>query len=241
MIQPHFIEVYDDLLPAEACRDLIERFEGRPQAGRSPASSDTDSSSGGSELPLDSQPDWSDARQVLNDAALRGLRQYLRRYGHAALGPLQFQVHDPITRAPVTLNARGIAALGDEPLNSLILQLFRPGGVHVRRHRGDAGGDPFWRHELYPNPTLDDAESLHRILLWSIYLNDGFHEGEMEFLYQARTITPKIGSLVIAPTAFTHTYRHKTPKGRDRYVASGWILFRRAETFFDAPASSPQP
>jgi len=240
MIQPDFIEVYDGLLSPVVCRDLIERFERSLAAGRSPTSSDTDSSSDGSELPLDSQPGWSDARQALNDAALRGFRHYLRRYGHAALGPLRFEVQDPITSAPVTLNARGIAALGDESLNSLILQLFRPGGVYVRRHRGDAGGEPGWRHELYPNPSLDDAESLHRVLLWSVYLNDGFHEGETEFLYQARTITPKTGSLVIAPTAFTHTYRQKTPKGGDRYVASGWILFRRADTFFDASASSVQ-
>jgi len=41
--------------------------------------------------------------------------------------------------------------------------------------------------------------------LWTIYLNDGFDEGETEFAYQGRKIKPKTGSLLIAPTAFIRT------------------------------------
>ena len=32
--------------------------------------------------------------------------------------------------------------------------------------------------------AADNGETLHRVLLWTIYLNDGFDEGETEFLYQ---------------------------------------------------------
>jgi len=35
------------------------------------------------------------------------------------------------------------------------------------------------------------------------------------------------GSLLIAPTAFTHTHRGHMPKGGDKYIATSWVLFRR--------------
>ena len=73
------------------------------------------------------------------------------------------------------------------------------------------------------------GENLHRTLLWTIYLNDGFGEGETEFLHQRRKIAPRTGSLLIAPTAFTHTHRGNMPKGGDKYIATSWILFQRAE------------
>ena len=76
------------------------------------------------------------------------------------------------------------------------------------------------------------AETLHRTLLWTIYLNDDFHDGETEFLYQERKIVPRTGCLLIAPTAFTHTHRGNRPRGGDKYIATSWILFQRAETLF---------
>jgi hypothetical protein len=81
-------------------------------------------------------------------------------------------------------------------------------------------------------PKNADAEQLHRHVLWTIYLNDGFRDGETEFLYQGRKIVPKTGSLLIAPTAFTHTHRGNTPQGGDKYIATSWVLFQRAETLF---------
>jgi hypothetical protein len=74
-------------------------------------------------------------------------------------------------------------------------------------------------------------------LLWTIYLNDNFDEGETEFLYQQKRVRPKVGSVLIAPTAFTHTHRGNMPKGNDKYIATSWILFRRAEAIgLTAPA-----
>ena len=90
------------------------------------------------------------------------------------------------------------------------------------------GGYRYWHCELYPQ--LDHGETLHRVVLWTIHLNDNFQEGETEFLYQRRKIAPRAGSLLIAPTAFTHTHRGNMPKGRDKYIATGWVLFQRAET-----------
>ena len=76
------------------------------------------------------------------------------------------------------------------------------------------------------------AETLHRHLLWTIYLNDGFDAGETEFLFQHRKIAPRTGDLLIAPTAFTHTHRGNTPQNGDKFIATSWILFQRAETLY---------
>jgi hypothetical protein len=111
---------------------------------------------------------------------------------------------------------------------------FRPGAINLQRYRAGSGGYPYWHCELFPRSP--NAEQLHRHVLWTIYLNDGFSAGETEFLYQQRKIVPKAGSLLIAPTAFTHTHRGNTPLGRDKYIATSWVLFQRAETLFP-PAS----
>ena len=70
----------------------------------------------------------------------------------------------------------------------------------------------------------------------TIYLNDDFDEGETGFLYQRRKIVPKTGALLIAPTAFTHTHRGNMPKRGDKYIATSWILFRRAEAMHASSA-----
>ncbi len=43
---------------------------------------------------------------------------------------------------------------------------------------------------------------------------------------------PKTGSLLIAPSAFTHTHRGNTPASGDKYIATSWILFQRAEKLY---------
>jgi len=234
MPTPDFIEVYDNALDEIACRALIERFERSREAQRGVTGGGVDTSLKDSwDIALDSNPAWGDARQLLNDAVLVGLRDYLRRYAHAALAPVRLQVEDPVTGQLATLDAGRVAALDDATLNSIILQVFRPGSINLQKYTADQGGYPYWHCELYPK--ADNGETLHRVVLWTIYLNDGFREGETEFLYQNRRIAPKAGSLLIAPTAFTHTHRGNMPKGGDKYIATSWIMFNRAEQLYANP------
>ena len=44
-----------------------------------------------------------------------------------------------------------------------------------------------------------------------------------------------MGDLLIAPTAFTHTHRGNRPGGGDKFIATSWILFQRAEQLFAPP------
>ena len=226
-----FIEVYDNALDAASCRALMDRFEQSGQAQRGATGGGVDVALKDSwDIQLDSTPGWADARQQLNDAAVRGLRQYLRRYAHVALAPLQLKMKDAASGELRPLDADGVAALSDELLDGLIAKVFRPGTINLQKYVAGQGGYPYWHCEQYPR--RDNGEALHRAVLWTIYLNDGFDAGETEFLYQQRKIAPRTGSLLIAPTGFTHTHRGNRPGRGDKYIATSWILYQRAEQLY---------
>jgi 2OG-Fe(II) oxygenase superfamily len=228
MSHPDFVEVYDNALDAARCRELIDRFDRSGQARRGETGGGVEVSLKNSwDIPLHLSPGWADVVQMLNDRVLEAFKRYLRRYAHAALAPMRLQVKHPVTGALTTLDAEGVAALDEPTLNSIVMMLFRPGTINLQKYIADQGGYPYWHCESYPQ--LDQGEALHRVVLWTIYLNDNFGAGETEFLYQGKKIVPKAGSLLIAPTAFTHTHRGNMPTRGDKYIATSWILFQRAE------------
>jgi hypothetical protein len=120
----------------------------------------------------------------------------------------------------------------EDRLQQLMVKIFRPGTINIQKYIADQGGYPYWHCELYPKIGDRFGETLHRILLWSVYLNDGFAVGETEFLYQQRKIVPQTGTLLIAPAGFTHTHRGNRPIGGNKYIATSWILFQRSEQLF---------
>jgi len=131
--------------------------------------------------------------------------------------------------ASVRIDAERLCALPDNLLQALIRKVLRPGAINLQKYIADEGSYPYWHCELYPKANDAAGETLHRTLLWTLYLNDGFAEGETEFLHQQRKIAPKTGSLLIAPAAFTHTHRGNKPKGGSKYIATSWVLFQRAQ------------
>lgn len=235
MSSADFIEVYDGALGPAQCRALIADFEASGLAVRGQTGSGVDVTMKDSwDIHLDAHPVWADAKQLLNDAVLGGLKQYLRRYAHAALAPLQLKFQPNDGGAPVLIDAERLATLDDATLTSIIAKVYRPGSINLQKYIADQGGYPYWHSEQYPK--FDSGESLHRVVLWTIYLNDDFTQGETEFFYQQRKIAPKAGSLLIAPAAFTHTHRGNMPRGGDKYIATSWTLFQRAEKLFGAAA-----
>ena len=64
-----------------------------------------------------------------------------------------------------------------------------------------------------------------RVLFWILYLNDVEEGGETEFLYQSMRVKPKAGTLVIAPSSFTHTQRGNPPLSNEKYIVTGWTEF----------------
>lgn len=235
---PDFIEVYPDALDAGTCAQLIQRFNASGKAVRGKTGSGVDVSMKNSwDICLNDHAEWSDVVGGFNQVVMAGLKRYLRKYAHAVLAPLQLKVPDAATGELRALDAEAIATIDDGMLTAIITKVFRPGTINIQKYIANEGGYPYWHCELYPKVN-DNAETLHRVVLWSIYLNDGFAEGETEFLYQQRKVAPQTGSLLIAPTAFTHTHRGNMPRGGDKYIATSWILFNRSEVLFAPPPAA---
>lgn len=225
-----FIHVVEDALDAVSCHQLLEHFEasnasapGRVGGGVHVELKDSH------DLTITGRPEWQQMEGMLNAAMLRGLMEYVRRWPHTLIAPLMLQVPGPDGDA-LRLDAERIRGMEDSELVPLLRLVFRPGGINLQRYRAGQGGYPYWHCELYPRDA--QAETLHRHLLWTVYLNDGFEAGETEFLYQQRKVAPRTGSLLIAPAAFTHTHRGNRPEGGDKYIATSWVLFQRAERLY---------
>ena len=224
-----FIEVYGDALDRASCAAIVERLRGsdalkpgRIGSGVFPELKHS------RDLGLQGRPEWADVEAALNRAVFAGVLSYVRRYPQALVSPLMLQVADGDT--PRRLTAEDLAAMDDAALAPLLQSCLRPGAINLQWYAAGEGGYPYWHCELYPRDP--GGETLHRHLLWTLYLNDGFEDGETEFLFQQRRITPRTGSLLIAPTAFTHTHRGNRPQGGDKVIATSWILFQRAERLF---------
>jgi hypothetical protein len=231
MSSDDFIEVYDNALDAAACRALIERFEASQRIERGAMGGGVDTSMKNSwDLTITGDAQWADAERALNGAMLRGLLAYLRKYPYTILGPVWLRMRDPHTGAQTLLDPASLVALDDLRLQALVMKAFRPGSINLQKYIADEGGYPRWHCEVYPESG--DGETLHRTLLWTIYLNDEFEDGETEFYHQQRKIAPKTGSLLLAPAVFTHTHRGNMPRRGNKYIATSWLLFQRGDALY---------
>ena len=234
MQNPDFIEVYEDALDARVCAEMLAAFNASNQVSRGATASGINVELKDSwDLCISRHAQWKAGENLLNNAVMRGLIAYVRKYTYLALAPVALSKSDPVTGALDMLDADSVRAMPDEQLQNLLVRLFRPGDINLQRYVADVGGYPYWHSEIAPKPESHD--NLHRVLLWTIYLNDGFGDGETEFAYQGRKIAPKTGSLLIAPAGFTHTHRGNRPSGGDKFIATSWILFQPAEKLYADP------
>lgn len=226
-----FIEVYPDALTAAQCRRIIEAFEASPARQPGRVGSGVDRSLKDSrDLTISAHPQWREVEDLLNKAMMRALCAYLRLYPQVMISPLALGWRDPETGEERLLRADDFPKVPEEQLAGFARYVFRPGSINIQGYTADQGGYPYWHCEHYPRDP--QCEALHRVLLWTLYLNDNFAAGETEFLFQQRKLRPQTGSMVIAPAAFTHTHRGNRPVGGDKFIATSWVLFRRAEQLF---------
>ncbi|MCD7098506.1 2OG-Fe(II) oxygenase [Stenotrophomonas sp. MMGLT7] len=230
MENPDFIEIIDDALPAATCAAIVARLQASAQLQPGAIGSGVFPELKRSrDLRISGLPDWADIDRQIQQAVFAGLLRYLRRYPQALISPLMLQVQGADGQ-PQRLRAEDFAGMDGEALAGLARTCLRPGAVNLQWYEAGQGGYPYWHCELYPRDA--GAETLHRHLLWTLYLNDGFGEGETEFLFQQRKVAPRTGSLLIAPTAFTHTHRGNRPQGGDKFIATSWILFQSAQVLY---------
>ena len=227
---PDFIEVTDNAISSAECAAIVQRM--RHSADLQPGQV------GGGVFPelkhsrdlrISGQAAWREVEQRLQQAVFAGLLDYLRRYPQTLISPLMLQVQGEDGR-PRRLAAEDVTGMDNAALAELARTCLRPGSINLQWYAAGEGGYPYWHCELFPRDP--DAETLHRHLLWTLYLNDGFEQGETEFLFQQRKVRPRTGSLLIAPTAFTHTHRGNRPQGGDKFIATSWILFQPAQRLY---------
>jgi hypothetical protein len=232
---PDFIDLYEGMVEPKTCERIIERFHASGLAAPGRAGGSVKPAVKNSlDIDISDHPEWRDVEAELNAVVVRGVVRYAQRYPYLLLGPLSPLVSTGEPGAgPRKAEVRD---LDDEGVRQrAVVSAFRPGQINIQHYIADQGGYPAWHCEYMPR--LDGGESLHRLLLWTIYLNDRFDGGETEFMYQWRKIKPRTGALLIAPATFTHTHRGNRPRGGDKYIATSWVLFRRAQDIYKGAAS----
>jgi hypothetical protein len=226
-----FIGVYDDALSAAQCDALVARFDASDKVERGRTGQGVDVQKKDSfDLTIDQHREWDDVTGLLLQTMSRHLEQYIDRYRMLVMGSLSPTLAHPKTGKPTVLSLDNFDEIGKPNMESLMQALYRPGSINLQKYLKGSGGYHHWHSEIYPQNA--SCESLHRVLLWQFYLNDVEEGGETEFLYQQRKIAPKKGRLVIAPAGFTHTHKGHVPVSGDKYIATSWILYQRAETLF---------
>ncbi len=225
-----FIEVIHNAIPAEACAAILAQMRASAQLQPGEVGSGVfPELKHSKDLRISGRAEWQQVEMLLQQAVFKGVLSYLRRYPQALISPLMLQVQDTDGSAR-RLSANDFPGMEDAQLSELARTCLRPGAINLQWYAAGEGGYPYWHCELYPRDPA--GETLHRHLLWTLYLNDDFQAGETEFLFQERKIAPRTGSLLIAPTAFTHTHRGNRPEGGDKFIATSWILFQSAQRLY---------
>lgn len=225
-----FIEVYPGLLPASLCDRLLDTFAQHPGVQQGQTGHGVDKQKKLSrDLTLDAFRDLDDLRATFLTTALPGVVQYLDKYAMALMGSVAVQVSDA-QGVNHTLTPDNYPQLGHPRAQALTQYLYRSGNINIQQYQQGVGGYPHWHSEQFPQQGHNEA--LHRIAFYMFYLNDVAQGGETEFYYQRRLIKPTKGTMVIAPAGFTHSHRGNIPISGDKYIATSWIMFNRAEQLY---------
>ncbi|MGS2718977.1 2OG-Fe(II) oxygenase [Paraglaciecola aestuariivivens] len=229
----HFIVEFKNALSADFCASLIKKFESDPNITQGRMGSGVDVNKKDSlDLYLSTLPHWQQEQQAIVDTMLKALVQYVRAYPHMLIGALSPSILHPKTQQPHVLTIEDIPQLNDEYLAGIIHSIFDIDAINMQKYKKGQGNFKHWHSEHFPHPSDKQQKSLHRTLLWLIYLNDVEEGGETEFLYQQAKIKPTTGSIILSPCGFTHTHRGVVPKSNDKYVLASWIMFRPAAQLY---------
>ncbi len=233
MCDSDFIKVYPDILSAEFCRHLIDKFEASPDTIPGVMGTHVDKAKKDStDINVSSHPQWqAESREIINQT-IRGLVPYARQYPFMLVGATSFEITDSKTGQRRSLTHEDVQAMSDPQIAELFLKIYRLGSINLQKYEQNEGGYHHWHSEVCPSPQDPECENMHRVLLWMYYLNDVEEGGETAFYYQDRMIKPRRGTFVVAPTSFTHTHKGHVPRSNDKYILTSWVLYQRAQTMY---------
>jgi hypothetical protein len=226
-----FIGIYDGALTPEQCDHIVERFGASDKVVRGQTGNGVDIAKKDSyDLTISQHQEWIDVANLMMASVQQHLRHYMDKYRMLLIGALSPMVVHPASGEPVALSLANFDECGRPNIDALMQSMYRCGHINVQKYLKASGGYHHWHSEIYPqNETCD---TLHRVLLFQFYLNDVAEGGETEFLYQDRKVEARKGRLIIAPAGFTHTHKGHVATSGDKYIATSWILFQRAEQMF---------
>ena len=226
-----FIEIYDGAMTPEQCAGVIARFEASDKVGHGKTGNGVDTAKKDSyDITISQHAEWHDVANMLMASVQRHLCHYLNKYRMMLVGALSPQVVHPLSGAPVSLSLDNFDECGTPYIGELMRIMYRAGQINVQKYLQSSGGYHHWHSEIFPQNA--SCESLHRALLFQFYLNDVDDGGGTEFYYQNRTIDARQGRLIIAPAGFTHSHKGHVAHSGDKYIATSWILFQRAEVLY---------
>lgn len=229
----NFIVEFKNALSPEFCKHLMKKFsesphkvEGRTGAGVDKVKKDS------TDLYISRLDEWQEENNQISHLILQAMVQYAKRYPFVLTGAVSPSVLDPITNQPKTVSFEDIEKMADEQIEGLIRAIYRLDEVNLQYYQKGTGGYHHWHSEHFPHPNDNSQKSLHRVLLWLIYLNDVEEGGETEFFYQQAKVKPTQGSLILAPCTFTHTHRGSIPISGDKYVLASWVMYANAAEMY---------
>jgi hypothetical protein len=228
-----FIVEYPQALSTEFCDHLINKFEhfNDKRPGRTGAGVDL-SKKDSLDCYISQSPEWQTECNQLSHAILKAATLYAQQFPFLLTGAISPQFNDPQTGETRSILAEDIAKLGSAEVENMIKMIYTMDDINLQKYQKAKGGYHHWHSEHFPHPTDPAQKSLHRVLLWLVYLNDVEKGGETEFFYQNQKIKPKKGSLVLAPVNFTYTHRGCIPESNDKYVLASWLMYKPANQLY---------
>jgi len=229
----HFIVEFKQAMSSDFCQHLIKKFEQDNRCTQGLIGSGVDKTKKNSlDLHISQLPEWQTEVSQVNQLLLQALTQYVKAYPHLLVGALSPAIQDKVTGKVRNVTADDVNKLDELQLRQILQSIFRFDAINLQKYKQSEGNFSHWHSEHYPHPSDPEQKSLHRVLLWLIYLNDVEQGGQTEFLYQQASIQPKTGSLVLSPCGFTHTHRGCTPISNDKYVLASWISYQPAQKLY---------
>ncbi|GLX80738.1 2OG-Fe(II) oxygenase [Thalassotalea eurytherma] len=229
----HFIVEFKNALPELTCQQIIEKFEQDKNKQQGRIGSGVDISKKNSiDIHLSTLAHWKSEHQQINNLVFQGLLQYIKAYPHLITGAISPSIQDATTGKQTTLTPEMISKLDDAQLLPIVESIFELDAINLQKYTAKEGNFGHWHSEHFPHPTDTKQKSLHRVLLWLIYLNDVEEGGETDFLYQQASLKPSTGSLILSPCGFTHTHRGRTPISHDKYVLASWVNYKQAAQLY---------
>jgi hypothetical protein len=226
----NFIEEYPNMLSKSMCSRIVDGFEacgeavdGRTGCGVNKEFKDSrDLDLGKLCLSIE------DMRKI-NSVLLNALVLYARKYPFFVVSALSPTLKGTKTNSTRAIDSENIDEVSDEELSSIIKSQYTLDNINIQRYEKDVGGYFRWHSEQYPSLGKD---SLSRVLLWLLYLNDVEVGGTTEFYHQKVRVKPEAGKLILSPCGYTHTHRGNPPVSSRKYVLASWIKFRPAEVLY---------